>query len=104
MNVEVKAVLSKYIPLKTMNVEVREVMSNYIPLKIMKVMTMPQSRVIWVSKSTHAFNLSPPGQNGHHFTDDIFRCIFLNEKFCILIKILLKFVPYGPIDSNPTLV
>ena len=31
-------------------------------------------------------NSSPPGWNGCHFTDDIFRCIFVNEKFCILIK------------------
>ena len=44
------------------------------------------------------------GQNGCHFTDDIFRCIFVNEKFCILVKIALKFVPKGPIDSNPALV
>ena len=35
-----------------------------------------------------------------YFTDDICRCIFVNEKFCILIKILLKFVPKGPIDNN----
>ena len=34
-----------------------------------------------------AFNSSPPGQNGHHFADNIFRCIFVNEKFCMLIKI-----------------
>ena len=33
--------------------------------------------------------------------DYIFRCIFMNEKFCILIKISLKFVPKGPIDINP---
>ena len=26
------------------------------------------------------------------------------EKFCILIKISLKFVPKGPIDYNPALV
>ena len=30
--------------------------------------------------------------------------IVLNEKFCILIKISLKFVPKGPIDNNPALV
>ena len=30
---------------------------------------------------------SPPGQNGRHFANDSFRCIFVNEKFCILIKI-----------------
>ena len=37
-------------------------------------------------------------------TEDIFRWIFMNEKFCILIKISVKFVPKGPIDSNPALV
>ena len=36
--------------------------------------------------------------------DEIFRCIFVNEKICILIKISLKFVPRGPIDNNPALV
>ena len=40
-------------------------------------------------------------QNGRHFADDIFRCIFMNEKICILIKISLKFVPKGPINNNP---
>ena len=50
------------------------------------------------------FNSSPPGQNGNHFTDNIFRCIFVNEKFHILTKISLKFVPKGPNDNNPVLV
>ena len=36
-------------------------------------------------------NSSPPGQNGRHFPDDIFKCIFMNEKFCIFIQISLKF-------------
>ena len=36
--------------------------------------------------------------------DDIFKSIFMNEKFCILIKISLKFVPQGPIDNNQALV
>ena len=50
-------------------------------------------------------NSSPPGQNGCHFADDILRCIFMNEKFSILIfKISLKFVPKGQIDNDPTLV
>ena len=49
-------------------------------------------------------NSSPSGQNGCHFADDSFRCIFVNEKFCILIKISLKFVPEGPIDNNSALV
>ena len=32
-------------------------------------------------------------------SDDIFKCIFLNEKVQILIQISLKFVPKGPIDN-----
>ena len=36
--------------------------------------------------------------------DNIFECIFLNEKFCILIKISVKFIPKGSIDNNPVLV
>ena len=36
--------------------------------------------------------------------DDIFRPIFVNEKFSILIKNSLKFVPKVPIDNNPVLV
>ena len=46
----------------------------------------------------------PPGQNGRHFADDIFRCIFMYEKFWILIRISFKSVPKGPIDNNPALV
>ena len=56
------------------------------------------------SLSTRMVNSSPPGQNGHHFTDNIFKCIFLNEKFCILIQTSLKFVPKGPIDNKWALV
>ena len=51
-------------------------------------------------------NSSPPGQNGRHFADDIFGCIFLNEKFYILMLfvISLKFVPEGPIDNILALI
>ena len=35
---------------------------------------------------------------------DIFRRIFVNEKFCILIENSLKFVPKVPNDNNPALV
>ena len=45
-----------------------------------------------------------PRQNGRHFADDIFKCIFLNENVLILIKISLKFVPTGPINNIPALV
>ena len=43
-------------------------------------------------------------KNGHHFADDIFKSILLNEKFCMLIKISMKFVPMIPIDNNPASV
>ena len=57
-----------------------------------------------LSHETIKFDISPPGQNGRHFADVIFRRIFGNENFCILIKIPLKFVPNGPIDNAPPLV
>ena len=43
-------------------------------------------------------------QNGRHFADDTFKLIFVNENVRILIKISLKFVPYGPINNIPELV
>ena len=70
--------------------------------------------VQWSSKSItdgHVFiqtlfqiSSSPPGQNGRHFAVHISRCILVNEKFCILIKISLKFVRKGPIDNDQALV
>ena len=39
------------------------------------------------------------GQNGRHFAHDIFNRIFINEKFCILNRISLKFVPKDPIHN-----
>ena len=50
------------------------------------------------------FNSSFPGQDGYHFAGYIFRYIFMDKKFCILIKISLKFIPKGLIYKNPALV
>ena len=36
--------------------------------------------------------------------NNIFKCIFMNEKLRILIPISLKFVPKGPIDNKSALV
>ena len=47
---------------------------------------------------------SPLDKMAAILADDIFECIFLKEKFCILIKFSLKFVPKGPIDNKPALV
>ena len=43
-------------------------------------------------------------QNGHHFADDTFKCIFFYENVRIAMKISLKFVPKGPINNIPSLV
>ena len=50
------------------------------------------------------FNTLTPRQNGRHFPDDIFKCIILNENVCTSIKIALKFVPKGPINTTSALV
>ena len=49
-------------------------------------------------------NTLRPRQNGRHFADEIFKCIFLNEDLWISIKISLKFVPRCPINNIPALV
>ena len=38
------------------------------------------------------------------FADDNFKCILLNENVWIAIKISLKFLPKGPINTIPALV
>ena len=50
------------------------------------------------------FNTLRPRQNGRHFTDDIFKCIFLNENARILLKISLKCVPKVRINNILALV
>ena len=54
---------------------------------------------------THTpINTLRPRQNGRHFADAIFKCIFLNENVLIPIKISLKFVRKGRINNIPALV
>ena len=52
--------------------------------------------VLW----PYCLDSSSPGQNGRNFPDDIFKCIFVNEEFCILIQISRKFVPKGIGSGN----
>ena len=49
-------------------------------------------------------NTLRPRQDGRHFADAIFTCIFFNENCCILIKFSLQFVRNGPINNIPALV
>ena len=50
------------------------------------------------------FNTLRPRQNGRHFPDDIFKCIFLFENVLISIKISLKCVPKVRINNIPALI
>ena len=50
------------------------------------------------------FNTLRPRQDGRHFPDDIFKCIFLNENVWSSIVISLKFVTKGLINNIPALV
>ena len=52
----------------------------------------------------YMINTFRPRQNGRHFADDNFKCIFLNENIWIPIKISLKFVRKGPINNIRSLV
>ena len=65
---------------------------------------------IWRKQIAHinlvrrGFNSFGSRQNGPHFPDNVFKCIFLNENVWIWIEISLKFVPKGPIDNIPKLI
>ena len=50
------------------------------------------------------FNTLRPRQNGRHFADNTFWCIFLNENVCISINNSLKIVPRVRIDKIPASV
>ena len=45
------------------------------------------------------FNSSHPGQNGCHFVGEIFKCLFMKEKFHILFSITSKFSQWVNIGS-----
>ena len=48
-----------------------------------------------------SFNTLRPKQNGGHYTDDIFMCIFLKWNYCVSIKITPN---NGPINYTSALV
>ena len=53
---------------------------------------------------SQTLNTLRPKQNGRHFPDDIFKCIFVNGNIWISIKISLKIVPEVLINNIPALV
>ena len=60
-------------------------------------------RLVIHSTARTYINTLKPRQNGRHFADDTFKCIFLKENIRISTKISLKFVPKCPIDNIPAL-
>ena len=92
--------------------------SNYNPQYMWDVITCPRpwywhlAHKSWCSHNNFCLldnqyirlNSSPPGQNGRHFEDDTFKCIYMNENFCISIRISSNFALWSPIDNNPALV
>ena len=62
---------------------------------------VPNSVMPWLNISFYTLR---PRQDGRHFANDSFKCIFFKEHYCILIKISLKYVCKGPIENNLALV
>ena len=65
---------------------------------------MKYINIISISTTSNIINTLRPRQNGRHFADDIFKCIFLKENIWIPIKISLKFVPKGSINNIPACI
>ena len=59
-----------------------------------------KSHMLFATISTHF----PLDKKTAILADDIFKCIFLNEKIRILIQIYLKFVSGGLIDNSQALI
>ena len=59
---------------------------------------------LYVVPKPQCVNTLRPWQNWCHFTEDIFKCIFLNIYAWIYLKISLKFVPNARIKNDPALV
>ena len=54
--------------------------------------------IFFISKLS-PIDSSLPNKNCRHFVDCIFRCIFVNKTFCVLLIISMKSVPRSPMDS-----
>ena len=53
------------------------------------------------NETVHCLHTMRPRQNGRHFPDYLFKCIFLNDRLWISIKIPLKLVSKGPVNNIP---
>ena len=69
-------------------------MKNITKATYISIVTVPWLKV---SCRFRPLDSSTPGQKGRHFTDNMFRCIFMNEMFST-IEMSQKCVPKDPID------
>ena len=60
-----------------------------------------QNIIHWIMFQNYIFTIT---KKGHHFADDTFKRILMNENIRISIKISLKFLPKGPINNIQALV
>ena len=77
--------------------------SDYLVFREINTVCSSRCSIPWCARCPN-LNSSPPGPNGRHFADAIFKCICLNESSCIFIPTSLKFVSKGPSDNNSALV
>ena len=77
---------------------------GYHAITLTKQNTVDRVHILWdIVYENSPLNTLRPRQNGRHFADDMFKCIFLNENVWIPIEISLKFVSRGSINNNPAL-
>ena len=64
------------------------------------------SNIKWqdYEKFGHVFDTLRSRQDGHHFTDNILKLIFLNHSVSIWINNSQKFIPQGIIGNNASIV
>ena len=66
--------------------------------------TLNSAVLCYLGLQVNSLNTLRLRQNGQHFPDNIFKCIFLNENVLILLKISLMFVPKARINNIPAFV
>ena len=72
-------------------------------MRILSTLTWINRLLMKNMNSKHVITLRPE-YNGMQFADDIFKSIFMDERYCIFISILLQFSTQAQIDSNSALV
>ena len=81
-----------------------ESMGDHLQRAIRVIAPVTPKSIPMIKVKSTCINTLRPRQNGRHFPDDIFTCIFLNEHVWISNKISLKFFPKEPINNIPVLV